>query len=89
MISNKLFEVISKDGLRKLNTSFKYFQNSSFLYSTNTSLDTNETSNKSRINTIKVEPINQNETIKKVINPLKHEDFFELNNLVSLEELFK
>lgn len=30
------------------------------------------------------------ETSKKVVvNPLKHEDFFELNNLVSMEQLFK
>ena len=26
---------------------------------------------------------------KLVVNPLKHEDFFQLNNLVHVEELFK
>jgi len=84
MISNRLVQVISNDGFRKLNTSFRYFQNSSFLYSTNTNLDTNETNNKLEINTEKIESINH-----KVINPLKHQDFFDLNRLVTLEELFK
>ncbi len=84
MISNKIFESLSRDGLRKLNSSFKHFQNSSILYSTNTNLKATQTKNK----TEKLDLINQKQT-SRVINPLKHDDFFELNKLVKLEELFK
>jgi hypothetical protein len=79
MISNTIFESISRDGLRKLNGSFKYFKNSSFLYSTNANLKANET---------KKELIKDDKKTS-IINPLKHEDFFDLNKLVKLEELFK
>lgn len=36
-------------------------------------------------------PVNEKLKIdeKKLINPLKHDDFFELNQTVKLEELFK
>ncbi len=34
-------------------------------------------------------PTNVQNTKKSVVNPLKHEDFFELNDLVNMEELFK
>ena len=36
----------------------------------------------------KSEAISLNQS-KKVINPLKHEDFFQINDLVTLEDLFK
>jgi hypothetical protein len=34
-------------------------------------------------------PVKTSKTEKVFVNPLKHEDFFELDNLVSMEKLFK
>ena len=34
-------------------------------------------------------PVKTSKTEKVFINPLKHEDFFELDNLVSMEKLYK
>lgn len=43
----------------------------------------------SKVNAVKASDLTAQKNTKKVVNPLKHEDFFNVKQLVNLEELFK
>lgn len=76
--------------LCKLNSSSKVRLFTNLAKSSSSQLHTSIKSFQSTEQKLQTNPTNlARNAQKKVINPLKHEDFFGVNELVKLEELFK